>query len=763
MLERLRRIVQQVAGARSLGQALELIVEEVRGALGTDVCSIYLAERDSGRLVLMATRGLAPQAVGRVALGPGEGLVGLVAARAEPVNLEDAPSHPHFKYIAETGEAPFHAFLGVPVIHQRRVRGVLVVQQRERRRFDEDHVTFLVTLAAQLAGVIAHAEAVGGLDLANGEGAGAAPEPAAPPRRRMLEGLPGAPGVAFGTAVVVYPPAELDAVPDRPAADAAAEEAAFREAVAAVTEEFRQLQARLGPQLRAEDRALFDAYILMLSGDSLVTDTVERIRAGSWAPGALRETIEEHARVFDAMDDPYLRERAADVRDLGRRILAQLQAARRESRDWPERTVLVGEQITAADLGEVPAGRLAAIVSAHGSRSSHVAILARALGIPAVMGVAELPIQRLEGREVVVDGYRGRLHVQPTGQVREEFLRLAREEEELRAGLSELAAQPSVTPEGEHVPLLANTGLLADITPSLSSGAEGIGLYRTEIPFLMRERFPGEEEQRRIYRQVLEAFAPRPVTLRTLDVGGDKSLAYFPVHEANPFLGWRGIRITLDHPEIFLTQLRAMLRASAGLGNLQILLPMVSGVEEVDDAVLLIRRAREELAEEGEAVPEPRVGVMVEVPSAVYMARQLAARVDFLSIGTNDLVQYLLAVDRNNERVAELYEPFHPAVLAAVQAAVDGGHAAGRPVSVCGEMAGDPAAALLLLGMGVDSLSMSASSLPRVKWVVRSFTRAEARALLEEARALEHPYEVRERVEAALEARGLGGLVRAGK
>lgn len=756
MLERLRRIVQQVAGARSLDQALELIVEEVRAALGTDVCSIYLADRDSGALVLMATRGLAPAAVGRARLAPGEGLVGLVATRAEPVNLEDAPAHPRFKYIAETGEEPYHAFLGVPVIHQRRVRGVLVVQQRERRRFDEDHVTFLLTLAAQLAGVIAHAEAVGGVSV--GEDT-----PPAGPVRGFLEGLAGAPGVVVGTAVVVYPPAELDAVPDRRADDPAAEEAAFREAVAAVREEFEALKARLGPQLRAEDRALFDAYILMLSGDSLVTDTVARIRAGSWAPGALRETIEEHARVFDAMEDPYLRERGTDIRDLGRRILAQLQAGRRDGREWPERTVLVGEQITAADLGEVPAGRLAGLVSAHGSRSSHVAILARALGVPAVMGVAELPVQRLEGREVVVDGYRGRLYVQPAGALREEFLRLAREEEELRAGLSELAAEPSVTPAGEHVPLLANTGLLSDLTPSLHSGAEGIGLYRTEIPFLMRERFPGEEEQRRIYRQALESFAPRPVTLRTLDVGGDKNLAYFPVHEANPFLGWRGIRITLDHPEIFLTQLRAMLRANAGLGNLRILLPMVSGVEEVDDALLLIRRAREELDEEGETVPEPEVGVMIEVPSAVYLSRTIAARVDFLSIGTNDLVQYLLAVDRNNERVAELYDPFHPAVLEALQVVVDGGHAAGRPVSVCGEMAGDPAAALLLLGMGVDSLSMSASSLPRVKWVVRSFSRAEARQVLESVRGLEHPPAIRERVEAALEAKGLGGLVRGGK
>ena len=326
-----------------------------------------------------------------------------------------------------------------------------------------------------------------------------------------------------------------------------------------------------------------------------------------------------------------------------------------------------------------------------------------------------------------------------------------------------LRSQPSVTLDGKQVPLYANTGLLSDITPSLNSGADGIGLYRTEFPFMVRQRFPGEEEQLRVYKQVLSAFAPRPVTLRTLDVGGDKSLPYFPIHEDNPFLGWRGIRITLDHPEFFLVQIRAMMRAACGLDNLNILLPMISHLAELDEANNLINRAYQELLEEKYQVTKPKVGVMIEVPSAVYLARRLADRADFLSIGTNDLTQYLLAVDRNNSRVAALYDALHPAVIDAVKKTITDAHLAGKPVSVCGEMAGDPASALLLLGMGIDSLSMSASSLNRIKWVVRSFDAEKTRRCLDEVLNMDDAVSIRNHLNNILEQAGLGGLVRAGR
>jgi len=754
MLDTLRRIIQEVNAAADLQQALEIIVQRVPESVGVDVASVYLEDAERGEFVLSATQGLRKGAIGKVRFTYGDGLVGMVAEREEPVNLEDAPSHPRYRFASETGETPYHGFLGVPIIQHGKVLGVLVVRQRQVRKFEEEEEAFLVTLAAQLAGAITHAGASGKVAHALHE-----PDQALV----ALNGLPGAPGVAIGRAMVVFPPANLEAIPDRPPADIEIEVQNFQEAVGAVQDDLRDYANRMSAVLPAEELALFDALLLMLGGDSLIGETVERIRAGNWAPGALRETIAQHVQVFESMEDSYLRERASDIRDLGRRILTHMQSDRPVGQvEVYDQTVLVGEDISASQLAEIPLEKLAGIVSASGSSSSHVAILAQALSVPAVMGVADMPVGRLEGQIIIADGYRGDVFVNPSALVRKEFLRLQSQESELAEVLKIVAGEPSVTPDGVSVPLYLNTGLISDFGPELQSDGDGVGLYRTEIPFLMQERFPGEEQQYRIYRKALEAFAPRPVTLRTLDVGGDKMLPYFPVREDNPFLGWRGIRISLDHPEIFLTQIRAMLRASVGLDNLTILLPMISSVTELDLALALINQASGELLEEGAVVGRPPIGIMIEVPSAVYQIAAMARRVDFFSIGTNDLTQYLLAVDRNNSRVASLYQSLHPAVLRAIKQVIDEAHQLGKPVSVCGEMAGDPASVLALLGLGVNSLSMSVSNLPRVKWVIRSFTRAEASELLQQVWALEDPYSIRALYNNVLEQGGLGGLVRAG-
>ena len=755
MLDVLRRIILEVNAAPDLNQALNIIVQRVKKAIGVDVASVYLTDYQLQQHVLMATDGFNPDAVGKVRLNFGDGLISVVAERAEPLNLEDGSAHPRYRRVVETGETSYHGFLSVPIIQHKKVLGVLVVRQRAVRKFAENEETFLVTLAAQLAGAIAHAEASGGYARLLKEVGGSA---------FTLKGLPGAPGVGIGHALVVYPPANLDAIPDRKVIDPHVEETSFRAAITTVQNEVRAMARKMADSLPPEELVLFDAFALMLGSDDLVEGVARRIHAGNWAPGALRETIAEHVRVFEEMEDPYLRERATDIRDLGRRVLTRLQAeAPVQMFGGDGRVILVGEEVAAAHLAEVPADKLAGVVSARGSSSSHVAILARALGIPAVMGVADLPVGRLEAQQIVLDGYRGQIFVRPTPAALQEFQRLEREEEQLRAGLQELVALPAETPDGVRIPLYANTGLLADISPSVRSGAEGVGLYRTEVPFLVRDRFPGEDEQMQIYRQVLEGFAPRPVILRTLDIGGDKELPYFPVREDNPFLGWRGIRITLDHPEIFLTQLRAILRAAIGLNNLQLMLPMISDVGEVDEAMALIRRAHQELLEDGEAVLLPPIGVMIEVPSAVYQIDALAQRVEFFSVGTNDLTQYLLAVDRNNPRVAELYQTLHPAVLRALAQTIEGAHRYGKPVGVCGELAGDPAAALVLLGLGIDSLSMSVGSLPRVKWVLRTLTRQRARELAEQVLQMDKEAAIRTLLNNALEEAGLGGLVRAGR
>ncbi len=754
MLDTLRRTIQEVNRAPDLARALAIIVTRVKQAMVVDVCSVYLVDNERGQHVLMATDGYNREAVGEVRLNFGHGLVGEVARREESLNLDNASDHPAYVFTSEIGEELFHGFLGVPIIQHRKVLGVLVVRQRERRRFAEQEETFLFTLAAQLAGAISHAGASGDINrlLQSSDES-----------RYALKGVSGTPGAAVGHACVVYPLANLEAIPDRVAEDIEEEISGFRAAVAGVERDMRMMSARMVDTLPAEDIALFDALVLMLRSENLVDGTIEGIKAGNWAPGALRNTIGEHVTAFEDMEDPYLRERASDVRDLGRRILERLQSVAPVVRSFPPDTILVGKEISASQLAEVPVGQLAGVVSARGSSASHVAILARALGIPAVMGIDDLPVGRLDGQELVIDGYQSRLFVRPSAAIREEFQRLQREEAELTDELQSLIDLPSETSDGKQLPLYANTGLLTDITPSLRCGAQGVGLYRTEVPFMIRDRFPGEEEQRRTYRQVLEAFAPAPVTVRTLDIGGDKMLPYFPVEEDNPFLGWRGIRISLDHPEIFLSQVRAILRADVGLNNLQLLLPMISSVHEIDSALVLVKRAYEELLDEGEKLEYPKIGVMIEVPSAVYQIADMAKRVDFFSIGTNDLTQYLLAVDRNNAQVAGLFDALHPAVLRAIRQVVQGAHEAGKPVSVCGEMAGDPAAALLLLGMGVDSLSMSSASLLRVKWAVRSFSMPEVQNLLDEVWEFEDASAVRTLLHRTLEEAGLGGLVRAGR
>ncbi len=750
MLDALRAIVQEVNAADDLQTALNMIVQRVRAVMGTEVCTVYLRDPNSGRFIFMANEGLNPAFIGKISLAPDEGLVGQVATREEPLNTDSAESHPSFLFLPGIGEERYSSFLGVPIIHQRRVLGVLVVQQVEKRRFDEHEEAFLVTCSAQLASVIAHAQATGSIAHTDSSGktAGTA----------RFQGVAGAPGIAIGRAVVISPPADLHSVPHRSCADPDVEIQFFYDCLAAVRQDVQDLGTKLASRLAPQEQALFDVYLRMLDDTALASEVVELIKQGEWAQGALSQVVLAHVRTFEMMDDLYLKERSVDVKDLGRRVLAYLQAANTQPVHYPDKTILVGEELTASMLGEVPKEKLVGLVSVQGSGNSHVAILARAMGIPTVMGCLDLPFTQVEGAELILDGYNGFVYYNASLELRAQFQSIYNEEQQISKGLEALRDLPCETTDGHRIPLWVNTGLMADVVRSLERGAEGIGLYRTEVPFLLRDRFPSEEEQRVIYRQQLEPFAPLPVTMRTLDVGGDKSLPYFPIEEDNPFLGWRGIRVTLDHPEIFLVQVRAMMKASVGLNNLRIMLPMVSNVKEVDDALDLIMRAHDELLEDGLQVPLPPIGVMVEVPAAVYQARELAKRVSFLSVGSNDLTQYLLAVDRNNARVAELYHAYHPAVLQALQKVADAGHAEGKQVSICGELAGDPAAAVLLLAMGYDILSMNATNLPKVKSVIRNIGMDAAKALLKKVMKMETAQQIRECLDSELEAAGVGRL-----
>ncbi len=748
MLNSLRRIVQEVNTARDLQKALAIIVTRVKQAVNTEVCSVYLRNPEGG-YELMATDGLKQEAVGNVCLTADKGLVGRVVTREELMSLDDAESHPDYQYFPETGEERFKAFLGVPIIHHRKVLGVLVVQQVEQRRFGEGDESFLVTMSAQLAGVIAHAEATGTM-LAFGKNA----------EQAKFVGVSGAPGIAIGSAVVIVSEVDLKSVPFRPCEDVDAELAFFQCGLMAVREDIKALGGQLEDRLNKEERGLFDAYLAMLDDESLAAEVTDKIRLGSNASYAWSEVILEHENTFTSMEDAYLRERATDIRDLGRRVLAYLQASHNKKQSYPNKTILIGEELTASMLGDVPSNKLVGLISVQGSSNSHVAILARAMGIPTVMGAVDLPFTRMNQRPLIVDGYKGVVYSDPGKPLRDYYKAIFKEEQELVKGFEALSDLPCETTDKYRLPLWVNTGLMVDVVRSLERGAEGVGLYRTEVPFLMRDRFPSEEEQRSIYREQLEAFAPHTVTMRTLDIGGDKALPYFPIDEANPFLGWRGIRVTLDHPEIFLAQVRGMLKASSGLDNLRILLPMISNVQEMEEAKALIYRAHHELLEEGFEINLPPIGVMIEVPAMVYQVKELAARVDFLSVGSNDLTQYLLAVDRNNARVSDLYQAFHPAVLRALQQIVDDGHSCGTSVSICGELAGDPGAAILLMAMGYDVLSMNATNLPKVKSVIRTISLEQAEKLLAEVIVMVDANQVREHIEIMLRDNGVKRVVR---
>jgi phosphotransferase system enzyme I (PtsP) len=750
MIARSSQIVKEVNNTTQLAEALALVVKRSRSSTGADACSVYIYDAQSDRFVLMAVEGMIPDEIGKAQASLNEGLVGWVAAHEEVINLSNAADHPGFDHASQTWDASFHGFMGAPIIHHGRAMGVLVAHKLERRAFSDDDAAFLATLAFQLGGAIHHLLAKWDFSRRMNE----------PSHGTMLvRGIPCAPGLAMGN-IALSEPADLQSIPDRNTQDIESEVQIFQTAIIAAKNELHTGKERMRANLADETLSLFDAYIMMLESDKLTNGTIARIRNGQWAPGALRDTIFEMAHIFEQMADPYLAARAEDIRNIGGQVLVHLQQAAPASRTYPSPCILAGVEVSPAEISNVPRDQLAGIVSVHGSALSHTAIICRALNIPAVMGLAELAIGNLENCEVTLDGSQGTVCINPSPADIDAFGQRMQEERAIAVQLETLRRQPAQTLDGVLIPVHVNLGGGADELSMNAKEFEGVGLYRTEFSFMARDTLPTEEEQYRLYRDLLQFFAPKPVTIRTLDTGGDKNLPFFTIAETNPFLGRRGIRFTLDHTEIFLTQLRALLRANVGIGNLQILFPMISRIHEIDAALSLLDRACKDLAAEGHAVAKPRIGAMIEVPSAVYVIAELAGRVDFFSIGTNDLTQFLLAVDRSNPWVQGFNDNLHPAVVHVVGDIVQRAHRQNKPVGVCGEMAGDPASALLLIGLGVDSLSMTPSNLPRVKWTIRSFTMQQVRGLADKALKIGNETDAQQLLNRALKAAGLGVLMR---
>jgi phosphotransferase system enzyme I (PtsP) len=641
--------------------------------------------------------------------------------------------------------------LGVSIRRNNKVVGALVLHRAEHGNLSAADEALLLTISMQVAMAIRRIAYVQPIS----------EQRAGQQRQVRLSGVSGASGIAIGSAVFPALRTDLDQVADHQAEDTAAEEERFRSAVNDILADLQAGQERLSDLLPSELRELFDVYAVIATDSGFIDPVIDRIRAGQWAPSAIRDTVAALGDKFSRMEDERLQVRAEDVRAVGRRLLLHLY--RDPDVEYPDRTVLVGSEISLARMAEVPAGKLAGIVSFEGSTLSHTALLARSLGIPAVMGIGHLSRESFASSVLVVDGYQGRVFANPTATTLREFQRLEREEIELAQELRLVENDPSLLPSDVGLRIRVNISFLTDLEPALRSHAAGVGLYRTEFPFMLRDSLPDEKEQTEIYRQILEAFSPAPVVIRTLDVGGDKPLSYLPSAERNPFLGARGIRLSLEHPEVFTCQIRAMLRASEGLENLHVLLPMVSTVSEVIDARALIKQASTTLAADGVNFSEPSVGVMIEVPSVLYQIQDLAQHVDFFSIGSNDLTQYLMASARENPDVAGLHDHFQPAVLRAIDMAISAAHAAGRKISVCGELASDPGGVALLLGMGVDELSVSVSALGRVKHIVSRLSKTQMHDLVKRVLPMNDVRDIKAELTATMEQAGLGGLVRAGR
>ncbi len=726
VIAELNRIVQQVSMVQSASQQVRVIVDQIAQVLACEVCSLYRMEAE-GRMVLLASHGF--EAARPVEIPAGKGLVGLVVRTRHVVNLANGLKHPEYFHVADLVEERFKSFCGVPLVSNGDVIGVLVVQGRYARKLSARHEAFLSTLAAHIA-LLLHRLPLTLEDV---------------PPQKHYAGVAAAPGIAIGHALLC----RRDSLANVATSFDGNTEQNLQEWQALlerVDEDLRRERAALGELVSSEVANMFDAYQMLLFDPTLSERVRAAIREGYALPTAIKMAVQHYADLFRAMDDEYMKARHEDVWHLGNKLYHSyhhrhpeiaIQAAEHEA------IVLIGEEISVSDIATVPTKRLKAIVSARGSRLSHTAILANALGIPAVMGVSAI-LEVAEQEMLIVDGFEGMVYAEPADTLLEEFRGLIERERHMEAGLEKLRDLPAEMRGGRRVHLLSNSGLLSDISPGLKQGSEGIGLFRTEIPFMASETFPTEDEQYRLYRRVLEHYRGKPVTMRTLDIGGDKPLPYYSVgYEENPALGWRGIRFALDNVQILVTQLRAMLRAAREPGQLHIMLPMVSSVEELLTCRTLLDDTEAQLRDEGVDVHSPRLGIMIEVPAAISQLSKWCPHLDFVSVGSNDLSQYLLALDRNNPRVAARYDHVHPAVLTEVKRIVDAARSCALPLSICGEMAADPVSVLLLLGMGVDRLSMSSARLPRVKLLIRNLEEGLAERFLQQALMLDSAAEIR--------------------
>jgi len=715
----LLRKLREIMGTGDVAQdRLDRLVAMVASTMVADVCSIYLTRGVFHEL--FATQGLKAEAVHRTRLKVGEGLVGLVAETAQPLNIADAQHHERFAFRPETGEEPFNAFLGVPINRSERVFGVLVVQNRVQRVYGEEEVEALQTIAMVLAEMVASG--------AFGDLSGLADVEARASRPEALQGRAFSDGIAIGTVVLHEPHAPLGRViADDPAKEATRLDDALAQVRGALTD---MLEGDPG-RISGVSRDVLETFIMLAADPSWEAKLKNGVRAGLSADAAVERVRGEHRAKFNTTRDPYLRERFHDLEDLDNRLLRALAGVDASARPMPEDAILVARELGPAELLDYGADRLKGVALEEGANTAHAAIVARALGIPMVGSLAGLLSRVEEGDPIVLDGERGEVRLRPAPEVITAYQQRLTLRSVRAAEFARLRDIPPVTQDGERMTLLLNAGLALDVHHLDDAGAEGIGLFRTEFQFMVSETLPRLESQTLLYRDVLEAAGSRPVTFRTLDLGGDKVLPYVKAErEENPALGWRAVRIGLDRPALLRYQLRALIGAAAGR-RLRVMFPLVTTVSEFDAARSLVDRELEwRRARGGKPPSQVEVGVMVEAPALAWSIPDLKGRADFISIGTNDLMQYFFAADRGNARVSERYDILSPPALRFLKRIRDDADAAGLQVSICGEAAGRPLEAIAFTALGFRRLSMPASGIGPVKRLILSLDAGEATAAL---------------------------------
>ncbi|MFN3558258.1 MAG: phosphoenolpyruvate--protein phosphotransferase [Brevundimonas sp.] len=708
-----------MAGAAPAQQRLDTVVRIIAQSMVAEVCSIYL-RRASGELELFATQGLKTDAVHTTRLRPGEGLVGEVARSAGPISLSDAPSHPSFSYRPETGEDPYHAFLGAPLLRGGRAIGVLVVQNRSERRYDEDEVEDIQTIAMVLAETVASGELLGQDELRDIE--------VAPHRPERLKGQRFAEGLAYGHVVLHEAPVAPE---NLLAENQQVEEIRLREALIGLKANIDGMLEGGAGKLGGQSFEVLETYRMFADDRGWNRSLEEAVRTGLTAEAAVDRVRNEHRARFAKARDPYIKERLHDFEDLANRLLRVLAGDQPGQRDLPDDAILIARNLGPADLLEYPRHKLRGLLLEEGSAASHAAIVARALGIPCVGRLQGLRDRLSEGDLVIVDGETGEAYLRP----RPDMLAAVQSRMEVRhqrqAEFAKLRDVPAITADGQRISLLTNAGLAVDLENLDATGAEGIGLFRTEFQFMVSEELPRLDSQMALYKLVLDTAGDRPVTFRTLDIGGDKVLPYLETErEENPALGRRAIRLGLDRPAMLRLQLRALLGAAAGR-ELRVMFPMIATVDEFRAARELVDIECNWARRRGRELPALlRVGAMIECPSLLWHLDALLPLTDFVSVGTNDLFQYMFAADRTNPLVSDRYDPLSPPALRALAEIQKKCADTGTPVSVCGELAGRPLEAFALLTLGFTRLSAPAGGVGPVKRMILSTDLTAARRAL---------------------------------